>query len=288
MPWPYRRNRSGRSLPRDFAIALARRFWGYESPWPDYETLDPATVARDVYGALRIDYASGLDELAADVARFEADWNPRRDDDGVHYCSDPSVNLSFPEYDAFVLFCMIRRFRPRRVFELGSGMSTRVVVEALAHQPERCEVTCVDAYADARTRESLGRLGVRFLREDIARLDPRVFDVLEAGDVLFIDSSHVLKNFGDGELEYLQVLPRLRPGVVVHVHDVFLPHNYPAEWIVDWKCVLTEQQLLGAYLHDNPRVRVLAANHHNLVNGRCVPERVRERSGGSFWFQVLG
>lgn len=287
MPWNFRPNRSGRSTYREFTIRLARLFWRYESPWPDYNAITQEHLSRDVYAGLRIDYTAGLDLLRTWITKFEAEWAPLRQDDGIHYCTAPESNLSFPEYDAFILHCIVRAARPKRIIELGSGMSTRVIVEALSHQSQPCEVLCVDRYPSAATRNSLSRLGVRFLDTDIVDLDLSIFDALEAGDIVFIDSSHVLKNFGDVELEYMAVLPRLKPGVLVHVHDIFLPHNYPLNWIVDWRCVLTEQQLLGAYLHDNSRIRVLSANHFNLQNELCVPESMERGSGGSFWFEIL-
>ena len=97
-------------------------------------------------------------------------------------------------------------------------------------------------------------LNVELLDKDLIECDLSIFDTLKDNDICFIDSSHVLKNYGDVELEYLNILPRLNKGVIVHIHDIFLPKNYPIKWIIEWKCVLTEQQILAAYLHSNSSI----------------------------------
>lgn len=286
MPWPYNPDDTGRSVEREKAIADCKLYWNYESPWPDYETLGEEAQSRDIYGGLRINYDEGLIELREMVERFLPEWDPRPDDDGRHFCKTPTINLSFPEYDAFILYCFIRQYHPRRIIELGSGMSTRVLVDAGGRNDIAPLITCVDKYAASSTKEVLRQLNVNFLDEDIPSTKLGLYETLEAGDILFIDSSHVLKNFGDVEHEFMAILPSLKSGVIVHVHDIFLPFNYPVQWLIEWRCVLTEQQVLGAYLHDNSRVKILAANHYNATRGICVPREIEFKDGGSFWFRV--
>lgn len=287
MPWPFNTDANGRSPERERAIAECRRCWSYESPWPDFDSIDMEEAKKaDIYSGLRINYDEFQSELASLVLKHIPDWKPLSIDDGRHFCKSPQFNVSYPEYDAFILFCMVRHFRPKRIIELGSGMSTRVMVDALQSSDARSVITCVDKYASAKTKGELASIGVNFLDEDITKTSLATYEQLDRGDILFIDSSHVLKNFGDVEFEFMTVLPRLKPGVVVHVHDIFLPYNYPLNWLLEWKCVLTEQQVLGAYLHDNSRVKILAANYHNLIKGVCVPEAIEYKVGGSLWFQV--
>lgn len=288
MPWPFNTNGEGRSPEREHVIAESKRCWGYETPWPDYDSLIMEEVqAADVYSGLRINYEESRSALESMVAKYIGEWSPRIDDDGRHYCKSPHINVSYPEYDGFILHCLVREFEPKRIVELGSGMSTRVMTNALKSTASASSITCVDKYASEKTKAGLKRSGVVFLDQDITKTPMTLYDSLESDDILFIDSSHVLKNFGDVEFEFMKVLPRLRSGVVVHVHDIFLPYNYPLHWLLEWKCVLTEQQILAAYLHDNPRVRILAANHYNLARGICVPDQIEYKVGGSFWFQIL-
>ena len=116
-----------------------------------------------------------------------------------------------------------------------------------------------------------------------------LFTALEADDVLFIDSSHVVRTGGDVTFLFLEVLPRLQPGVVVQVHDVFLPHEYPREWVVDGLRFWNEQYVLQAFLAFNSAFRVLLANSY--LDAR-YPDALRNTfptspwwGGGSLWFQ---
>jgi hypothetical protein len=116
-----------------------------------------------------------------------------------------------------------------------------------------------------------------------------LFTELEPSDVLFIDSSHVVRTGGDVTYLFLEVLPRLRPGVVVHVHDIFLPREYPREWVTEELRFWTEQYLLQAFLVFNSAFRVLFANSY--VGARYATD-LRETfpsspwwGGGSFWMQ---
>ncbi|MBP1178476.1 class I SAM-dependent methyltransferase [Methylobacterium sp. PvR107] len=286
MPWQFNLDEQGRSPEREHTIAECKRCWSYESPFPDYDLITEEVRSRDIYGRLRIPYDENLSQLAEIVTRYISEWNPRIDDDGKSFCKTPTINYSFPEYDAFIVHCLVRHLKPKRIIELGSGMSTRVLVDAGNRNQTPPSITCVDKYTFDSTKAVLGQLGVKFLDQDITAISMELYEALEENDVLFIDSSHVLKNFGDVELEFMMILPTLKPGVVVHVHDIFLPYNYPSDWIIDWKCVLTEQQVLAAYLHDNARVEILAANAYNSARGICVPEEIEYKAGGSFWFKI--
>jgi hypothetical protein len=124
------------------------------------------------------------------------------------------------------------------------------------------------------------------MEKDIIDLSEVEILELQEGDFLFIDSSHVLKNCGDVETIYIKLLPIIPKGVIVHVHDIFLPNNYPKAWIIDWKSVLTEQHLLGLWLDKREDVEILSANHWNLINQIELPKTVEYFSGGSFWFKV--
>src|SRR5262249_6684164 len=133
-------------------------------------------------------------------------------------------NGLFGGTDALVLYCMLRHLRPRRVIEVGSGYSTRLAAQA-ARANGSTELVCIDPHPDEVIREGFeGLTSLITARVEEVSLD--VFSELEADDVLFIDSSHVLRIGGDVAFLFLEVLPRLQPGVVVQVHDVFLPHQY--------------------------------------------------------------
>ncbi|MCJ2030908.1 class I SAM-dependent methyltransferase [Methylobacterium sp. J-043] len=286
MPWPYLPDETGKSHQREQAIADCKKYWEYESPWPDYDLISEKARARDLYGRLRIPYDENIENLKEIINKYEPEWDPRTDDDGRHFCKNPTINLSYPEYDAFVLYCLVRHYQPMKIIELGSGMSTRVLVDAGSRNAVPPSIVCVDKYAAPSTKDVLNQIGVSFFDQDITETDIDLYESLNEGDILFIDSSHVLKNYGDVELEFMMILPALKSGVIVHVHDIFLPFNYPEQWIINWRCVLTEQQVLAAYLHDNARVEIIAANAYNAARKICVPDRIQYRHGGSFWFKI--
>lgn len=139
-------------------------------------------------------------------ARFDQDW--------------------FPRLDAAIAYTLIRTVRPRRVVEIGSGHSTRFTARAVADGALPTAFVAIDPAPRAR----LDGLGIRHERALLADADPALFTVLEPGDVLFVDSSHVAMPGTDVDRLVGDVLPRLPAGVLVHVHDILLPDPYPPEW----------------------------------------------------------
>jgi hypothetical protein len=123
----------------------------------------------------------------------------------------------------------------------------------------------------------------------VQEVELELFQQLGAGDVLFIDSSHVVKTGGDVNYLYLEVLPRLRPGVVVHVHDIFLPGEYRKDWVTEEFRFWTEQYLLQAFLAFNSEFEVLLCNSYLGRYHRPALQNVFPKApwwgGGSFWMQ---
>ena len=286
MPWQFNIDSDGHSPERAFIISESKRAWGYESPFPDIQDPKEPKLFRQIFANLRIRYEDSRTLSNDFVEMYGKQWSPSSNDSEDKYCKNPSFNLSFPEYDAFVLDSMIRTYKPRRILELGSGQSTRVMTSIVSELQLETRITCIDRYAGDKVKNSLQRMKVDFEEIDITELNPAVLCELQQNDIFFIDSSHVLKNFGDVEFIYNYLFPLIPRGVIVHVHDIFLPYNYPSAWIIDWKSVLTEQQIFGSWLDNRHEVQVLAANFWNLMNGVAVPESLEHRVGGSFWFRV--
>ena len=130
----------------------------------------------------------------------------------------------FPALDGAVAYSLVRARKPRRIVEVGSGHSTRILARALA---DGAEIVAIDP----APRTDIADLpGVRVVPRTLQAAPAELFDSLAAGDVLFIDSSHILMPGSDVDLLLNRVLPRLPSGVLVHVHDIFLPFDYPAVW----------------------------------------------------------
>jgi predicted O-methyltransferase YrrM len=187
------------------------------------------------------------------------------------YYGNPSLGPGDAEY----LYCMVRNFRPRRIIEVGSGYSTLMALQALRQNrledPGAVGVqTCIEPYE----MPWLEKTGVSVIRRVVEAVDLDLFRSLERNDILFIDSSHMIRPQGDVVFEFLEVLPLLKPGVVVHVHDIFSPRDYTKRHVVDEVIFWNEQYLLEAFLTCNERFRIIGAlnylKHHH-------PERLNAR-----------
>jgi hypothetical protein len=169
--------------------------------------------------------------------------------------------------DAHVLHGVVRSARPRRIVEIGSGASTRFVEAALRLNRRDgappCRCTSIDPYPSPWLRGVDPSL-VSVLAEKVQDVPLARFEELDRDDVLFIDSSHVVREGNDVLFEYMEVLPRLRPGVLVHVHDVSLPRPYPRAYF-ESRRFWTEQYLLKAYLTHNARVEVVWPGNFMMV-----------------------
>jgi len=203
-------------------------------------------------------------------------------------------NQSFGPADAEMLYNIVRHFKPQRVIEIGSGYSTRMMKKALDANRNDGVISkhiCIEPFE----MPWLELLGVdQVIRARVEDVDPGLFEQLEENDLLFIDSSHVLRTGGDVFVEYLQILPRLKKGVLVHIHDIFLPYEYPKEWIVNKRRFWTEQYLLQAFLAFNSAFEILSAIHwlareHPEELARACPVYAQLKRGhGSFWIRRLG
>lgn len=221
-----------------------------------------------------------------ELSRFPTDITERRE---FYY-----NNNSFGPGDAEYLYCMIRRFKPRRVLEVGSGNSTLMVLNA-ANQNQvessdyRLKVTCVEPYE----ADWLEKTGAEIIRKPVEQLDLRVFKELEKDDILFIDSSHMIRPQGDVLFLYLEVLPVLKPGVLVHVHDIFTPYDYLEDWICKEFRLWNEQYLLEAILSNGEQFEIVGAlnylgTHFPEELGRKLPVWAKsKKSIGSFWMRKV-
>jgi len=186
-----------------------------------------------------------LEGLAADLRRIAPDApapQPRWNQDW--FCG----------LDAAMLYTLIRARAPQRVIEIGSGHSTRFACRAIQDGALATQVVAIDP----QPRADLGRLAIRFERTTLQEADRALFDTLQAGDVLFVDSSHILMPGSDVELVLTEILPRLPAGALVHFHDIFLPDGYPAGWT--WRGYNEQSAVAGLML--NGGWRILFASHY--------------------------
>jgi predicted O-methyltransferase YrrM len=215
---------------------------------------------------------------------FRTDGSPS---DGVYYGN----NGQYPPLDAWILEGLLRHLRPAAMIEVGSGFSSLVAARVnREHLGGEMRLTCIEPYPrDFLTR---GVDGITTLvTEKVEEVHQSRFAELQAGDVLFIDSSHVVRTGGDVVWLFARILPRLQPGVYVHIHDVFLPGDYPEPWVSDgwgWN----ETYLVEAFLQFNSAFRIVLGAQWALQNARAdvnlaFPELAlcADRGGSSMWLR---
>lgn len=199
-------------------------------------------------------------------------------------------NRYLPGLDIIGIYTMLARFKPKRYIEIGSGNSTRIAHKAFIEQDLSTEFISIDP----KPLLEIDQLPNRILRQPFENIDFDIVNELNANDVLFVDNSHRVLPNSDSMVFFMEIFPRLKRGVIVHLHDVYLPYDYP-----QFMCnrYYSEQYALACYLLANPdRYEVLLPNyfisedkelaeiiapiweHENLKNV--------ERHGGSFWIRI--
>jgi predicted O-methyltransferase YrrM len=200
-------------------------------------------------------------------------------------------NSQFSWLDARALFVLLREWRPARIIEVGSGYSTLLMHDvAKRFLGGACSITAIEPYP----RPFMKTLGVELIEAKVQDVTPAVFQTLGRGDVLFIDSSHVSKTGSDVNHLFFEIVPRLRPGVRIHIHDIFLPADYPKDWVIGENRSWSEQYVLRALLMHSTRLRVVfgcanAYHRHREALVRALgvaPEAAY--GGGSLWLEVVG
>jgi hypothetical protein len=202
-------------------------------------------------------------------------------------------NGAFESGDAEYWYQLIRTIKPGKIFEIGSGNSTLMAISAIAQNQSddpnyKCEHICIEPYEMPWLEET----GVSVVRSKVEDVELSFFSKLQENDILFIDSSHIIRPQGDVLFEYLELLPSLRKGVIVHIHDIFSPKNYLKEWLQDEVRFWNEQYLLEAFLTHNSTWKVVGALnylHHNHYEKfkTVAPFLTPEREPGSFYIQKI-
>jgi len=188
------------------------------------------------------------------------------------YHNNGSFWYGDPEY----LYNMVRHFKPNKIIEIGSGYSTLMVTSAVRKNkmddPEyNCNHICIEPYE----QPWLEKLGINLIREKVEDIDIAFFEQLESNDILFIDSSHIIRCQGDVLFEYLEILPKLKSGVIVHIHDIFTPKDYLDEWVHKYHFLWNEQYLLEAFLTFNDKFKIIGAlnylshNYTKQLSEKC-------------------
>jgi predicted O-methyltransferase YrrM len=278
---------------------VARRTFGFwetlglhVTPVHFYEPIpDTRSIAGSLWDArcaigVEMNDAQQVERLTNCYLRYKEEYEqfPRVKPKGTGFWTS---NPSFGSIDAEVLYCTIRSFQPKRIVEVGSGYSTFLAIQAL-RKNGKGELLCIEPYPNEARLPNLNEIAL--IRQRVQDVPLSLFESLEANDILFIDSSHVLSCGSDVAFEFLEILPRLKNGVLVHFHDIFLPGEYPKEWIFRHHRFWNEQYLLQAFLSYNQVFEVIWGAYYMHTNhpeklGEAFDMYDQKRAPGSFWIR---
>jgi predicted O-methyltransferase YrrM len=196
--------------------------------------------------------------ILAEVARHEGRFSgfaAAPGGDGVFSLANDYFNSP----DAEVLYAMVCLYQPRRIIEVGSGNSTLLFRQAISDAGSGARLVSIDP----QPRREIARYTDEVITDRVENVsDWKGFFELNENDILFIDSSHEVKAGNDVLFLLLRILPVLKPGVLIHLHDIFLPYEYPREWLVVEKWNWAEQYLAQALLQNTAPYDVLWAGHY--------------------------
>ena len=195
---------------------------------------------------------------------------------------------------------MIREKKPAKLVEIGSGGSTQIIASALKmnflDNSRKSQLISIEPYP----RDFLRKLSTddrdfmefSLIEQKVQEIDLSIFESLQENDIIFVDSSHVFKPGSDVEFEFLQIYPNLKKCVLVHIHDIFFPYDYPIEWNLKESRYWNEQYFLETFLQFNRKFEILASlsmvsHQENSVFLDTIDVYDKSRLPGSFWMVAI-
>lgn len=231
----------------------------YYWPVPDFKELEAREWPAE-QTPIGIDLAleKQLHFLQNVVPRYTAEW--ASESGAISRAGYKRGNGFFETIDAEIAYCLVRHIKPKRIIEVGGGHSSRVMAAALEQNLKldgvRGTLLTIDPHPDRFPKEALSDR-VQLIAASVQSVDMNVFLTLEDGDFLFLDSTHVVGVGSDVVREYLEILPRIRRGVLIHAHDIFIPSDYPQDLVLKSLSFWSEQYLLEALIMFNQRFEVV-------------------------------
>ncbi|MCS7461929.1 class I SAM-dependent methyltransferase [Paenibacillus doosanensis] len=259
----------------------------FYSPVPPKNELTPRDFAK--YDACGIDLNAGeqfsrLESMAPFLSELaDIPYDPPASEHQYYY-----NNSAFCGIDASVYYAMIRQAQPARVIEVGAGFSTLMAASAI-RKNGRGTLTAIEPYPSDVLQKGFEGLH-RLIPSKVQDVDTALFESLEKNDILFIDNSHVSKIGSDVNHLLLRVLPRLRSGVIVHLHDLFIPYEYPEDWVKQLNLFWNEQYVAQALLTHSTKFEVWLAHYFlsqtDYDKLRALLPHSPHHIGSSFWIKV--
>lgn len=249
--------------------------------------LPPHTELYSIINSKRDNYSSLLDKA---LSYKETIWeikDAKVENDSLK----PSWNNGFlPGLDIIGIYTLISEFKPKKYIEIGSGNSTKVAYKAKTEQNINTEIISIDPMP----RAEIDKLADIIIREPFENIDYSILDGLNENDILFVDNSHRILPNSDSMVFYLEILPKLKKGVIVHIHDIYLPYDYP-QFMCDR--FYSEQYGLAMYLLANSKKYEPLLPNYFIFQDKELSKQIEpiwnhanlegvERHGGSFWIRI--
>jgi hypothetical protein len=203
----------------------------------------------------------------------------------------PIWNNGFlPGLDIVGIYTILSEYKPKKYLEIGSGNSTKVAYKAKIEQNLNTEIISIDP----QPRADIDKLANRVIRKPFENCDVNIIEELNENDILFVDNSHRILPNSDSMVFYMEILPRLKKGVIVHIHDIYLPYDYP-QFMCDR--FYSEQYGLAMYLLANPKKYETILPNYFISEDKELSEIISpiwnhenlqnvEKHGGSFWIRI--
>ena len=204
---------------------------------------------------------------------------------------NPTWNNGFlTGLDIIGIYTLLTEFKPKKYIEIGSGNSTKVAFKAKTEQQLDTEIISIDPMP----RAEIDHLADRVIREPFENIDFNILEELNENDILFVDNSHRILPNSDSMVFYLEILPRLKKGVIVHIHDIYLPYDYP-QFMCDR--FYSEQYGLAMYLLANPKKYQTILPNYFIYEDKELSDLIApiwehdnlkgvEKHGGSYWLKI--
>jgi hypothetical protein len=264
----------------------------YYQPIPDTSTLKAEDFGKKDLVGIRMDDKEQL-EILDKIKDFKSEFTQFKKFSGsVNTQKDPNFyfdNLAFDTTDALLYYGMVRLIKPRKIIEIGSGWSTKIAAAACLKNGET-KLDSIEPYPQPILKNGFPGFS-KLIEKKVEDVSLRFFESLRGGDILFIDSSHVSRIGGDVNHIFFEILPRLRKGVYVHIHDIFLPYDYPKDWVMKQRRFWSEQYILHAFLLFNDTFEIVYAKGY--MNEK-YPSKVKKVfpafppfGGGSMWIRKV-
>ncbi|MBD23989.1 MAG: hypothetical protein CMG46_03160 [Candidatus Marinimicrobia bacterium] len=250
----------------------------------DLETHYKKNINKQIYNHPSVFDEQFIKKYLSNLSQYQAEFTPPDNPigtDGQYF----SNNEMFSHSDAMAYYCFVRHLKPKTIVEIGSGYSTSVAREALIKNGTDNTIISNEPHP---SKFLLAVSGVEIFKRKAQEISAKEIDEsLDEGDILFIDSTHTVKEGSDVIHIISNILPYISKKIYVHFHDIFLPFVFPKYWVEEHR-YWEEQYLLYAFLLDNPRAKVLFGSSYNAANFQQQMDQFTVSEvihGGSLWFQ---